>query len=148
MNNITYLKGNYIIIMFSGDIELNPGLVFCTSVQKNCPIIKDVIKCKIHELQTTTENSSKRIAELSTEVAKTNEGKQKLQSELSETAKRCANFQKRCVSYFNQVVSLNSKQQEYEEEISSLKRSCENLRAQVAEKEAMMIMMRDSASLF
>ena len=99
-------------------------------------------------MQTTTENSSKRIAELSTEVAKTNEGKQKLQSELSETAKRCADFQKRCVSYFNQVVSLNSKQQEYEEEISSLKRSCENLRAQVAEKEAMMIMMRDSASLF
>jgi peptidoglycan hydrolase CwlO-like protein len=85
---------------------------------------------------------------LTAEVAKANEGKQKIESELSETTKRCSDFQKKCAGFFNQVVSLNSKQQESEEENSSFKRACENLRAQVAEKEAMMVMMRDSVSLF
>ena len=103
---------------------------------------------KIQELLTKIEDVSKRIAELSTEVVKSNEGKQKVEHELSETAKKCSDFQKKCAGFFNQVVSLNSKQQESEEEISSLKRSCENFRAQLAEKDAMMMMMRDSVSLF
>ncbi|CAB4021050.1 Hypothetical predicted protein [Paramuricea clavata] len=94
------------------------------------------------------ENLTKQITELSAEVAKANERNQKMESELSETAKRCADFQKKCAGFFNQVVSLNSKQQESEEEISSFKRACENLRAQVAEKEAMMVMMRDSLKTY
>jgi peptidoglycan hydrolase CwlO-like protein len=102
---------------------------------------------KIKDMERKIENASKRIAELSTEVVKTNEGKQKFESELSETAKKCSDFQKKCAGFFNQVVGLNSKQQESEEEISSLKRARENLRAQVADKEAMMVMMRDSVSL-
>jgi peptidoglycan hydrolase CwlO-like protein len=95
-----------------------------------------------------SENLTKRITELTAEVEKAYEGKQKVESELSETTKRCADFQKKCAGFFDQVVSLNSKQQESEEEISSLKRSCENFRAQLAEKDAMMMMMRDSVSLF
>ena len=102
---------------------------------------------KIKDMEKKIENASKRIAELSTEVAKTNKGKQKIESELSETAKNCSYFQTKCAGFFNQVVSLNSKQQESEEEISSLKRARENLRAQLAEKDAMMMMMRDSVSL-
>jgi chromosome segregation ATPase len=95
---------------------------------------------KIKEMQREIQNSSKRITELTAEIAKANEGKQKIESELSGTVKKSADFQKNCASVF-------LKQQESEEEISSLRRTCENLRAQVAEREAIMVMMRDSVSL-
>ncbi|CAB4030008.1 Hypothetical predicted protein [Paramuricea clavata] len=103
--------------------------------------VKSEQTAKIKDMEKKIEGLSKQIAELSTEVAKTNEGKQKVESELSETAKNCSYFQTKCAGFFNQVVGLNSKQQESEEEISFLKRARENLRAQLAEKDAM---MRDS----
>ena len=86
------------------------------------------------------------------ENASTSAAKENVIPPSEQTAKfqeRCADFQKKRPGFFtNQVSSLNSKQQESVEEISSLKRACENLRAQVAEKEALMAMMRDSVSLF
>ena len=103
---------------------------------------------EVEELKELVKGLEKRVSELTTEIAKASDSKVKLELELSETAKRCADFQKKCAGFFNQVVSLNAKQLESEEEISSLKRTAENLRAQVAEKEAMMVMMRDSVSLF
>ena len=99
-------------------------------------------------MERENEDLSKRITELTTEVMKGNESKGKIEAELSETAKKCAEYQKKCAGFFNQVMSLNAKQLEAEEEISALKRSNENLRAQVSEKEAMIIMIRDQVSLF
>jgi predicted RNase H-like nuclease (RuvC/YqgF family) len=115
----------------------------------HCQLTEENENDKAEKLyRSENENLSKQIEELSTEVAKANQKNQNLQSELSETAKKCSHFQTQCAGLFNQVVSLISKQQESEEEISSLKRACENLRAQLAEKEAMMVMMRDCVSLF
>ena len=68
-----------------------------------------------------------------------------LRKELAQANKKKAETEKICATLFNQVVSLNSKQQELKEEISSLKRICGNLHAQVAEKDAM-IMMRNTVS--
>ena len=102
---------------------------------------------KLQELERKNEDLSKRITELTTEVMKGNEIKGKIEAELSETAKKSAEYQKKCAGFFNQVMSLNAKQLEAEEEISTLKRSYENLRALVSEKEAMIVMIRDQVSL-
>ena len=102
---------------------------------------------KLQELERKNEDLSKRITELTTEVMKGNEIKGKIEAELSETAKKSAEYQKKCAGFFNQVMSLNVKQLEAEEEISTLKRSYENLRALVSEKEAMIVMIRDQVSL-
>ena len=69
-----------------------------------------------------------------------------LKTELAQANNKKAEAEKICATLFNQVVSLNSKQQELKEEISSLKRICGNLHAQVAEKDAMIIMMRNTVS--
>ena len=82
---------------------------------------------KMHELEREKEELSKRITKLTTEVKKANESQR----------------QNEC-----QVMSLNAKLLEAEEETSALIRSNENLRAQVSEKEAMIIMIRDQVSLF
>ena len=103
-------------------------------------------KCKA--LEREKEDLSKRVTELTTEVMKGNEVKGKIEAELSETAKKSAEYQKKCAGFFNQVTGLNAKQLEAEVEISTLERSNENLRALVSEKEAMIIMIRDQVSLF
>ena len=91
---------------------------------------------KLHELEREKEELSKRIAELTNEVKKANE---------SQRQNEC---QKKCEGFYKQVMSLNAKLLESEKEISTLIRSNENLRAQVSEKEAMIIMIRDQVSLF
>lgn len=105
------------------------------------------LKTKSEEVISKEEVSSKQISDLTAEIAQANERNQKVEKELSDTLKKCSDFQKKCAGFFNQVVSLNSKQQESEEEISSLKRSQEHLRAMLAEKGAMAVMMQDSVSL-
>ena len=106
------------------------------------------LEASIDALKENIKGLEKSASELTTELAQMNERKVKIEAELSETAKKCADFQKKCAGFFNQVVSLNTKQLESEEEISSFKRNVDTLRAQVAEKEAMMVMMRDAVSLF
>ena len=102
----------------------------------------------LHELEREKEELSKRITELTTEIMKGNKIKGKIEAELSETAKKSAEYQKKCAGFFNQVMSLNAKQLESAEEISTLKRLTDNLRAQVSEKEAMIVMIRDQVSLY
>ena len=102
----------------------------------------------LHELEREKEELSKRITELTTEIMKGNEIKGKIEAELSETAKKSAEYQKKCSGIFNQVMSLNAKQLEPAEETSTLKRLTDNLRAQVSEKEAMIVMIRDQVSLY
>ena len=106
------------------------------------------LEASVHQLREAVKGLEKRGSELTNELALIREKKEKTEKELSETAKKCADFQKKCAGFFNQVVSLNTKQLESEEEISSFKRTVETLRAQVAEKDAMMVMMRDAVSLF
>ena len=89
---------------------------------------------KLHELESKNEELSERITELTTEVKKAGESK--------------AECQKKCDGFFNQVTNLNTKQRESEDEISALKRSNENLRAQVSEKETLIIVMTDQVSSF
>ena len=103
---------------------------------------------KLQELEREKENLSKRVTELTTESVKYNENRAKIEAELSDVAKKSAEYQKKCAGFFNQVMSLNAKQLEAEEEIASLKRSTESQRAQVSEKEAMIIMIRDQVTLF
>ena len=104
------------------------------------------LSTKVEKLVAENENKSKQVQELMNELEKANDIKAKLESELSESAKKCSDFQTKCNGFFKQVLSLNRKQQDSEEEISELKQSIENFRAQVAEKEAMMTMMRDNVS--
>ena len=93
-------------------------------------------KEKLHELERENEELSKRIRKLTTELKKSNE------------SKRENECQKKCEGFYKQVMSLNAKLLEAEKEISMLIRSNENLRAQVSEKEVMIIMIRDQVSLF
>ncbi|XP_028404966.1 golgin subfamily A member 6-like protein 22 [Dendronephthya gigantea] len=103
---------------------------------------------KIQELTADNENKSKQVLELTNALQQANDVKAKLESELSESVKKCSDFQTKCNGFFKQVLSLNRKQQDSEEEISELKQAIENFRAQVAEKEAMMVMMRDSLKTY
>ena len=103
---------------------------------------------KIEELVAENENKSKQLVEATKQLEIANEIRAKVEAELSESAKKCSDFQTKCNGFFKQVLSLNRKQQDSEEEISELKQVVEGLRALVAEKEAMMVMMRDSVSFF
>lgn len=69
-----------------------------------------------------------------------------LENELAQANKKKEETEKICSKLFNQVMNLNSKQQDLKEEISSLKSTCENLSAQVAEKDAMIMMLRNTVS--
>ncbi|XP_028404216.1 golgin subfamily A member 6-like protein 22 [Dendronephthya gigantea] len=99
---------------------------------------------KIQELVAEIDNLVKQVQELTIGLGQANEVKTKLESDISETTKKCSDYQTKCNNFFKQVLSLNRKQQDYEEEISELKQEVESLRAQVAEKDAMMLMMRKS----
>ncbi|CAB4033733.1 Hypothetical predicted protein, partial [Paramuricea clavata] len=103
---------------------------------------------EIQEMLMKIESSSKRITELTAEVAKANEGKQKVEFEFSETAEKCSDLQKKCTGFFYQVESLYSKQQESEEEISTLKQTNEDICTQVAKKEALMVTMKESLKVY
>ena len=104
---------------------------------------------EVEDLKEIVKGLEKRVSELTTEIAKANDSKVKLELELSETSKKCADFEEKCSGLFDQAIHLNVKVLEYEDEIKWWKWTAENLSAQVAEKEAMMVIrMRDSVSLF
>lgn len=73
---------------------------------------------------------------LTSEVVEPNEKRRKVKAELIENTKICE----------DQLIRLNSKQLESKKEISALKRLTDDLRAQVSEKEGMIMMLQVSLS--